>query len=202
MSNPFFVELGFSGVEIASVTKVVGLGATVVGILIGGVLVARIAIREALLLGGCLQAVTNLLFVWLAQSGHDLTILSVAVIADSFTGGVASAAFVAYFSTLCRGPWSGSQYALLTSLMAASRTLLAGGSGWLASQLGWAAFFAGTAVFAMPALLLLAALPDPTRPGARALGGRHGPTRAAGRSHYTGARPGRLVLRLFRLSHL
>ena len=163
MSNPFFVELGFSGVEIASITKVLGLVASVVGIMAGGVLVARTSIRPALVLGGMLQAGTNLLYVWLAQSGHDMTVLSVAIVADSFTGGVASAAFVAYLSTLCRGAWSGTQYALLTSLMAAGRTVIAGSSGWLATQLGCAAFFAWTAVFALPGLMLLAALPDPAR---------------------------------------
>ncbi|MEZ4331441.1 MAG: MFS transporter [Myxococcota bacterium] len=163
MTSPFFVALGFSGVEIATVTKVVGLAASVVGILAGGVLVARTSIRPALVLGGILQAVTNLLYVWLAAAGHDVRVLSIAIVADQFTGGVASAAFVAYFSTLCRGAWSGSQYALLTSLMAAGRTLIAGGSGWLAAKLGWGAFFAGTAAFALPGLLLLAALPDPSR---------------------------------------
>ena len=163
MSNPFFVELGFSGVEIASTTKLLGLAASVIGIMAGGVLVARTSIRPALVLGGILQAGTNLLYVWLAQSGHDMNVLSVAIVADSFTGGVASAAFVAYLSTLCRGAWSGTQYALLTSLMAAGRTVIAGSSGWLASQLGWAAFFAWTAVFALPGLMLLAALPDPAR---------------------------------------
>lgn len=168
MTSPFFVALGFSGVEIASITKVVGLAASVAGILAGGVLVARTAIRPALVLGGILQAATNLLYVWLAVAGHDMAVLSVAIVADQFTGGVASAAFVAYFSTLCRGAWSGSQYALLTSLMAAGRTLIAGGSGWLAARLGWGAFFAGTAVFALPGLLLLAALPDPERRTARA----------------------------------
>jgi len=161
MSNPFYVELGFSGVEIGSLTKVVGLAASVAGILAGGVLVARTAIRPALVLGGFLQAATNLLYVWLAQAGHDLSVLAFAIVADGFTGGVASAAFVAYLSTLCRGAWSGTQYALLTSLMASGRTLIASSSGWLATQLGWGAFFAWTAAFALPGLLLLAALPEP-----------------------------------------
>lgn len=163
MTSPFYVDLGFSGVEIASITKIVGIAASVVGILAGGVLVARTSILQALAVGGILQAATNLLYVWLAQAGHDLTILSIAIVGDNFTGGVASAAFVAYFSTLCRGAWSGTQYALLTSLMRAVPTLIAGGSGWLVTQLGWGAFFAGTAALSLPGLLLLATLPDPAR---------------------------------------
>lgn len=162
MSNPFFVELGFSGVEIASLTKLVGLAASVVGILVGGVLVARTSIRPALVLGGLLQAGTNFLYIWLSFAGHDMGVLAVAVVADNFTGGVASAAFVAYFSSLSRGAFSGTQFALLTSLMAMGRTLVSGGSGWLAVQAGWPLFWACTALLALPGLLLLVALPEPS----------------------------------------
>jgi PAT family beta-lactamase induction signal transducer AmpG len=87
--------------------------------------------------------------------GHNLPMLAVAVGADSFTGGLASAAFVAYLSGLCRARFTATQYALLTSLMAGGRTVLSAGSGWLAEQLGWAAFFALTAALAIPGLLLL-----------------------------------------------
>jgi len=163
MSNPFFVELGFTGVEIASLTKVVGLAASVVGILVGGALVARTSIRPALILGGCLQAATNLLYVWLSAAGHDMNVLAVAVVADQFTGGVASAAFVAYLSALSRGAFSGTQFALLTSLMALGRTLFGGASGWLATQAGWPLFWICTALLALPGLMLLTALPEPGR---------------------------------------
>ena len=163
MSNPFYVELGFTGVEIASITKLLGIAATVVGIAVGGVLVARATVRPALALGGVLQALTNLLYVWLAYSGHDVSVLAIAIVADSFTGGLASAAFVAYFSSLSRGAFSASQYALLTSLMAMGRTFFAGGSGWLAERTDWPAFFAWTALLALPGLLLLMVLPDPAR---------------------------------------
>jgi PAT family beta-lactamase induction signal transducer AmpG len=163
MMNPFFVDLGFSGVEIASVTKVLGLAATVVGIAVGGVLIARMAVIHALALGGLLQAVTNLLFAWLAGRGNDTGALALAVVGDSFTGGVASAAFVAYFSSLARGPFSATQYALLVSLMATGRTFFAGGSGWVAAQTDWATFFVATAALALPGLALLLILPDPRR---------------------------------------
>lgn len=163
MSNPFFVEQGFSGVEIASLTKVVGLAASVVGIVVGGVLVARTSVRPALILGGLLQAATNLLYVWLAYAGHDLGVLALAVLADNFTGGLASAAFVAYFSSLSRGAYSGTQFAVLTSLMAMGRTLFGGLSGWLATQSDWPVFWVCTAVLALPGLLLLVALPEPGR---------------------------------------
>jgi len=158
MANPFFVELGFSGVEIASVTKVFGIMATAAGVLAGGVLVARLGIFRALLAGGVLQAATNLLYSLQAQVGPDLGLLAVVVGTDGFTGGLGSAAFVAYLSSLCRAEFTATQYALLTSLVAGGRTVLSAGGGWLADQLAWGSFFALTAALAVPGLLLLASL--------------------------------------------
>ncbi|UOM34421.1 AmpG family muropeptide MFS transporter [Acuticoccus sp. I52.16.1] len=155
MANPFYVDLGFSGVEIASVTKVFGVVMTMVGVFFGGALVARLGILPALAIGGVLQAATNLIFAWLATLGHDMTALAIAVGADNFTGGLGSAAFVAYLSSLCNLAFTATQYALLTSLMAFGRTMLAASSGWLAQGLGWPGFFMATALLAIPALVLL-----------------------------------------------
>jgi PAT family beta-lactamase induction signal transducer AmpG len=148
MASPFYFDMGFTKLEVASVTKVWSIAATMAGVTAGGALVAGLGTFRALLVGGVLQAVTNLLFSALALAGHSVPMLAVAVGADSFTGGLASAAFVAYRFTA-------TQYALLTSLMAGGRTLLSAGSGWLAELLGWAAFFAATAALALPGLLLL-----------------------------------------------
>jgi PAT family beta-lactamase induction signal transducer AmpG len=155
MANPFYVELGFSGVEIASVTKVFGIAANLAGVIAGGVFVARSGVFRALMIGGVLQAATNLLFAVQAQVGHSVAMLAIAVGADGFTGGLAASAFVAYLSGLCRVGMSASQYALLTSLMAAGRTVLASGSGILADRTDWVTFFVLTTALAAPGLLLL-----------------------------------------------
>ena len=155
MANPFYVDLGFSGVEIASVTKVFGVLMVMAGVFAGGVLVARLGMVRALFVGGILQAVTNLTFAWLATRGHDLRGLTIAVGVDSFAGGLGSAAFVAYLSALCNIAFTATQYALLTSLMAFGRTALASASGFLAEWLGWSGFFVATTLLAVPALLLL-----------------------------------------------
>lgn len=155
MANPFYIELGFSGVEIASITKLFGVLATVVGTLAGGILVARLGFFKALVIGGILQAVTNLLFALLAVSGKDIGMLTVAIGADNFTGGLGSAAFVAYLSSLCSRAFTATQYALLTSLMAVGRTMLSSGGGWLADHMDWASFFVLTTLLAVPGLLLL-----------------------------------------------
>jgi len=155
MANPFYVELGFSGVEIASVTKVFSIAANLAGVIVGGVVVARSGIWRALLIGGVLQAATNLLFAVQAQVGHSIAMLALAVGADGFTGGLAASAFVAYLSGLCRVGMSASQYALLTSLTAAGRTVLASGSGFVADRTDWVTFFVLTTALATPGLLLL-----------------------------------------------
>jgi PAT family beta-lactamase induction signal transducer AmpG len=155
MANPFYIEIGFSGVEIASVTKVFGMVATLAGVFAGGVLVARYGVFRALLVGGILQAATNLLFAAQAVIGHDIGFLALTIGADNFTGGLGSAAFVAYLSDLCNVAFTGTQYALLTSFMAAGRTVLSSGGGWLADQMDWVAFFVLTTGLAVPGLLLL-----------------------------------------------
>jgi MFS transporter, PAT family, beta-lactamase induction signal transducer AmpG len=155
MSNPFYVELGFTGVEIASITKVFGLLATFAGIVAGGVLVARYGLFPALAIGGVLQAATNLLYAAQAAVGHDIVFLAGTIGADNFTGGLGSAAFVAYLSSLCNRAFTGTQFALLTSFMAVGRTVLSAGGGWLADRMDWVAFFSLTAALAVPGLLLL-----------------------------------------------
>jgi PAT family beta-lactamase induction signal transducer AmpG len=156
MALPFYRTLGFTGVEIASASQVPGLVASIAGVLAGGLLVARLGTIRALVWGGIAQALTNLMFVALALAGRELPLLFAAVSVDSFAGGLASSAFVAFLSGLCRPGAAATQYAVLTSLMAAGRSGLSGGSGWLAEQLGWPAFFAATTLLAAPGLLLLA----------------------------------------------
>lgn len=155
MALPFYRKLGFTGVEIASASQVPSLLAAIAGVLVGGWLVARLGTIRALVWGGIAQATTNLMFVVLALAGRELPLLFAAVSVDSFAGGLASSAFVAYLSGLCRPGKAATQYAALTSLMAAGRTGLSGGAGWLADQLGWPAFFAATTLLAAPGLLLL-----------------------------------------------
>lgn len=155
MARPFYVQMGFSGPEIFGVTKSFGVAATLLGGLVGGVLVARYGIFKSLLIAGILQAVTNLLFSWQAQAGHDIVVLAVAISADNFTGALGGVAFIAYLSSLCTAGMAGTQYALLTSLMAFGRTALSAGGGWLAAHTGWTVFWMLTTLLAVPGLLLL-----------------------------------------------
>lgn len=155
MANPFYHELGFTGTEIAAMSKVYGVIASLVGGVLGGLVVARFGLFKTLLIGGVLQAVTNLLFSVLAMKGDDLIWLGIAITADNLAGGVAAAALVAYLSGLCNVAFTATQYALFTSFMAQGRTVLSSGSGWLADHTDWVSFWALTTIMALPGLLLL-----------------------------------------------
>ena len=98
MSNPLYVALGFTKVEVATIAKVYGVIATLVGVALGGVLVARIGVFRALLICGGLQALSNLMYAVQVWAGHDVAMLAVTIGAENVTGGMASAAFVAYLS--------------------------------------------------------------------------------------------------------
>jgi PAT family beta-lactamase induction signal transducer AmpG len=155
MAMPFYLELGFTKPEIAGVTKVFGLIATITGGLIGGGMVGRLGVVRALLVTGLLQMVSNLCFTALAWAGHDLGMLMLTVAVENICGGMATAAFVAYLSGLCSVAYTATQYALLTSLAAFARDVLATGSGWCAESLGWVGYFLFSTALALPGLGLL-----------------------------------------------
>ena len=125
--------IGFSKTEIAGVTKVFGLAATLVGGLAGGIMVARIGILRSLVVAGILQAASNLMFAAQAMAGADLGLLAVTIGLENLTGGMGTAAFVAYLSSLCNVAYTATQYALLSSFMAFGRTVLSSFSGAVAA---------------------------------------------------------------------
>lgn len=155
MKVPFFLEIGFSKTDIAEIVKLFGFVATVVGSLIGGLVVARLGIMRGLLVCGVAMALSNLVFVLQAWAGPDIGILAFTVSVENITTGMGMTAFVAYMSSLCNVAYTATQYALLTSLMAVGRTVLSSGAGWLAEQVPWPTFFVLTTLAAAPGLLLL-----------------------------------------------
>jgi PAT family beta-lactamase induction signal transducer AmpG len=155
MAMPLYISLGFSLSQIAAVSKLVGFFATIAGALIGGIVTARFGVIRALILCGVLQSAGNLFYVLQAVGGHRLDYLALCVAAENLTGAMAGAALVAYLSDLCSPAFTATQYALLSSLAAVGRTLVASSGGVLADKLGWVPFFLLTTVATAPALLLL-----------------------------------------------
>jgi MFS transporter, PAT family, beta-lactamase induction signal transducer AmpG len=155
MSNPLYVLLGFTKVEIATVAKIYGVGATLAGVALGGVLVLRLGVLRALLISGVLQMLSNLMYILQVQVGHDLPILALTIGAENLTNGMGSAAFVAYLSGLCSVDFTATQYALLSSLAMISVNVLSASGGFLVDQLGWTLFFILATAACLPGLGLL-----------------------------------------------
>ncbi|KAA0875479.1 AmpG family muropeptide MFS transporter [Nitrincola tapanii] len=157
MSGVFYRELGFSLGEIAEVAKVYGLTANLIGIVVGGVLVARIGLLRALFLSGFATAATNLTYSWLAVSGQSTAVFIFAVASDSFTTGLVTVALVAYLSSLCNTAYTATQYALLASLANLARIWFSASSGMMVDALDgdWGLFFLLCALIALLGLPLL-----------------------------------------------
>ncbi|MCZ2104305.1 MAG: MFS transporter [Comamonadaceae bacterium] len=156
MANPFYVDMGYTKDEVAAVTKVFGVVMTLAGAFVGGVLSMRLGVMRVLMLGAVLSAASNLLFAWLATQGHDLYGLIGVVSADNLAGGIASAAFIAYLSSLTNVRYSATQYALFSSMMLLAPKWIAGFSGAYVDAHGYAGFFTATALLGVPVLLLVA----------------------------------------------
>jgi PAT family beta-lactamase induction signal transducer AmpG len=158
MANPFYLDLGFSKKEIADISKVFGFFMTIFGAALGGVLVLRYGLMKPLLLGAVLVASTNLLFVLLALSEPNLSLLAVVISADNLSGGIATAVFIAYLSSLTNSAYTATQYALFSSLITLPAKLLGGFSGLIVDGYGYAMFFLYASSVGLPAIILVLVL--------------------------------------------
>ena len=156
MANPFYVDMGYSKDEVAAVTKIYGVIMTLAGAFVGGALALRLGVMRVLMLGAILSAASNLLFAWLGTRGHDVTALIFVISADNLSSGIASAAFIAYLSSLTNINYSATQYAIFSSMMLLAPKFLAGYSGRYVDAFGYQNFFVATAILGLPVLLLVA----------------------------------------------
>ncbi len=155
MANPFYVDMGYTKDEVAAVTKIYGVIMTLAGAFVGGALSMRLGVMRVLMLGAVLSAASNLLFAWLGSRGHDVTALIFVISADNLSSGIASAAFIAYLSSLTNVNYSATQYALFSSMMLLAPKWLAGFSGKYVDAFGYSSFFTATAMLGVPVLLLV-----------------------------------------------
>ncbi len=158
MANPFYSDLGFSKSDVATVVKLFGFFATILGSILGGVLVVRYDVLRPLLLGAVLVALTNLLFAGLAMVGPDLMGLAIVITADNFSGGLSNAAFIAYLSGLTNRAYTATQYALFSSIMTLPGKFISGFSGIVVDNLGYVHFFIYAGAVGIPAIVLVLVL--------------------------------------------
>ena len=155
LSTPFLIDLGFSQDDIGKIKGGLGIGATIVGAVAGGTIVAKMGINRALWLFGILQAVSNLAYYALALAGQQYPLLVGTILVENFCMGMVSSGFVAFMMSMCSTRFSATQYALLSSLTGVGRDVLVSPAGAIIEATSWATFFLITVIAALPGLLLL-----------------------------------------------
>lgn len=154
MAYPFYDELGFSKAEIAYISKLYGMGATIAGGLLGGCVLARIGLLKGLLIFAVVQGLTTALYIPLYYAGHNVWLLMLTISLENLSSGMATTAIIAFMSVLCDKGYTATQYALLSSLPGFARDVFASTSGWVLDQTSWPAFFLASAALAVPGTLL------------------------------------------------
>ncbi len=155
MTTPFYLDIGFTKTEIGAVVKLFGFWATVVGSLIGGVIMLRLGINRSLWIFGVLQAVSTAGFALLARIGHSVPLLSGVIAFENLSGGMGTAAYVAFMASITNKRFTATQYALLSSLMGVPRVVASAPTGFLVKHFGWEGFFIACTLIAIPGMLLL-----------------------------------------------
>lgn len=162
LASVYFVQAGFTGAEIANVTKFIGVIATMVGVGLGGALISRVSPRRCLPYGAVIMSVSNLGYAWLATRGHDVNALVVAVGIENVTSGIGSSIAIAWLSSLCAPGKTATQYALLSALTSMSATHLVALSGYVKTftdgfvhhhqTMQWPVYFTVTAAAGLPGI--------------------------------------------------
>ena len=155
LATPFFMDLGFSMTEIGVIAKTVGLWASIVGGIVGGILMIKIGINRALWIFGFMQMFATLSFAWLAISGYSPLILGITVGLEFFAAGLGTTAFLAYIAKTTNPKFTATQFALFTGLSAVPRTITNASTGYLVEFFGWYNFFIFCSFIAVPGMILL-----------------------------------------------
>jgi PAT family beta-lactamase induction signal transducer AmpG len=156
MVNPFYIDRGFTLQQIAKVVKLYGLVSSLVGVLLAGVLIARLGLLRSLLLGSALIILSNLGYALLASVGTP-TLLGLGAVnaLDNLALAMHGTALLTFLSGLTSTRYTATQYALFSSLYALPGKILEGTSGMVVDRIGYPPFFLYTASLALPGLLLL-----------------------------------------------
>lgn len=155
MTIPFYLDIGFTKTQVGAIAKLFGFWATIGGGLLGGIILLRLGIFRSLWIFGIFQAVSTAGFSLLALIGNSLTGLAAVIAIENLTGGMGTAAYVAYMASITNKKFTATQYALLSSLMGIPRVLASAPTGFMAQSMGWPWFFLACTLVAIPGLILL-----------------------------------------------
>ena len=155
MTTPFLLKAGFSQSEVGAVFLGVGVIATIAGVVVAGAAIGNFGINRSLWIFVVFQGLSNLTYYGLSLAGKNHAFMVAAVITENFGLGLVTGAMTAYLMSMCNKRFTATQFALLSSLMAASRDILVAPAGKIAESLGWPSFFLITVAMAIPPLVLL-----------------------------------------------
>lgn len=150
MAYPFYDDLGFTKAEIAYISKLYGMGATIIGGLLGGYFLAKVGLLKGLLIFAFVQGATTALYIPLYYLGHNVWFLMFTISLENLSSGMATTAIIAFMSVLCHKGHTATQYALLSSLPGFARDIFASTSGWVLDQTSWPEFFMISALLTLP----------------------------------------------------
>jgi PAT family beta-lactamase induction signal transducer AmpG len=159
MSTPFLISVGFSKTEIGLVSKGFGMAATIIGTLFGGSIMIKLKMKKSLWLFGVLQAISGLSYMAIAFIGPNHLALISAISIENICSGMGISAYSAFMMSLCNKKYTVTQYALLTSFMAFSRTIVQAPSGYLVQIFDWKTYFLICTLAGIPGLILLLRYP-------------------------------------------
>jgi PAT family beta-lactamase induction signal transducer AmpG len=154
LTNKFYITLGFSLSDIATMAKLYGIWVGIAGAFCGGFVVSRFGLMPALLIGGIAASASHLSLALLAASGARIDLLMLSVSVESFAGSFAGMALIAYMSSLTSPLFAATQYALLSSLYALPGKIVGGLSGFMVEAFGYPTFFVMTSTIGIPVVLL------------------------------------------------
>ncbi|MCX7125197.1 MAG: hypothetical protein NTU49_05480 [Gammaproteobacteria bacterium] len=156
LNTTFLIRgVGFSLIQIGAISKTVGIAASLLGSIVGGLLMPYLCVYRALWIFGFLQLSSNLLYAWLAFVGKNIIVMSIAIFGEYFCGALASIALVVYLMGLCDLRYTATQYALFSAVASLGRIFVGPVSAVIVKHWGWVDFYIFTAVIGLPALVVL-----------------------------------------------
>lgn len=155
--NSYFLlkAVGFSLVEVGSVSKIALMTGGILGSILGGILLSRMSLYVSLMLFGLLQMSSNLGFILLLIFGKSLILLGAVMFVESFCSALGTVAFIVFLMGLCNKKYTATQYALLSAVAALGRVLLGPLAAVMVKHIGWSEFYVWTFLMGLPALLIL-----------------------------------------------
>lgn len=156
MLIPFLLKMNYSLTDIATISKTIGIGATIIGSFAGAALIRRFSLIKNLIVAEFLAASTNLLFISLVTSETSKSLLTLVICVENFCAGISNIALITYMSSICKHQkFTATHYAILVSISGLCRSLLGSTSGLVASEVGWVNFFVISSLLSIPSLVCL-----------------------------------------------